>query len=126
MGIFSKDSKIGWIATRMDDIKKIAMSIIFVGGLGYAAIDVVEDKFITRLEASNYALKANVSKLDFELARMQIVVLQNELFNARRVGIVEDDKPYYRSLSKRLFLLKIKLAILDASKEDYIVPAWLR
>ena len=121
-----KENKISWMASNLEDIKKIAMSIIFIAGLGYATIDWLSTKFVTKLEAANYALKKNVHKLSTDLAKTQLIVLQNELANARRVGIEEDDKPYLRSLDKRIFLLKIKLGIIDAKPEDYRIPSYLK
>jgi len=115
-----------WIATRMDDIKKFAMSIIFVVSLVYTGGSFITDHFVTKVEASNYALKSNVAEMDLTLTRMQVVVLQNETFNAKRGGIVAEEKAYYRSIDKRLFLLKIKMGILDATEGDYLVPTWLK
>ncbi len=125
MGLF-KEGSFNWIATRMDDIRKLAISIIFIVGTGYAGLDYIGSKFVTQLEASNYALKSNVARMDLDLTRMQITVLQKELFYARKVGIVPEDKVYYRTVDKRLFLLKIKMRILDAVESDYIVPTWLQ
>jgi len=102
------------------------MSIIFITGLVYTGGDFIANKFVTKAEASNYALKSNVAKMNMEMTRMQVIVLQNELFNARRVSMVADDRVYYRTLDKRLFLLKIKMGILDAVESDYIVPTWLQ
>lgn len=121
-----EETKISWFAQNLEDIKKIAMSIIFIGGLGYATIDWLSTKFITKAEAANFATFQQVQELDTNLAQTQLIVLQNELANARRVGIKEEDKPYLRSLDKQIFLLKIKLHIINAKPEDYIVPNYLK
>lgn len=119
-------SNISWLARNLEDIKKITMSIIFIAGLGYATVDWLSTKFVTKLEAKQYAKFTQVQKLDINLAQTQLIVLQNELANARRVGIKEEDKPYLRSLDKQIFLLKIKLHIINAKPEDYIVPNYLK
>ena len=86
--------------------------------------------FISKLEASNYALKQNVDKIDSSLARTQLIVYQNELYNelynARKVGITAEDKDYYRSVDRKIFLLKIKLKMIEAKPEHYIVPHYLK
>ena len=89
-------------------------------------VDWLSTKFITKLEANNYALKQNVSKLDESLARTQLIVYQNELYNARRVGITTEDKDYYRSVDRKVFLLKIKLKMIEAKAEHYIIPTYLK
>ena len=126
MALFGKNGSFKWVTDRIEDIQKIAMSIIFVVGLGYTGIDYVSNKFITRVEAANYALQANVAKIDQELAGIQVVILQNELFNAKKIGIPQDEKRYYRTVDKRLFKLKIKMSILRADESDYAVPLWLQ
>jgi hypothetical protein len=123
--LFQKGS-LSWLAKNMDDIKKLAMSIIFIVGLLYTGADYATSKFVTRLEASNYALKENVARIDMDMARTQITVLQNELFNAKKARIDPEDKVYYRSLDKRVFMLKIKLRLLDAKEADYVIPSWLQ
>ena len=117
---------LSWMAKNMDDIKKLAMSIIFIVGLIYTGSDYIASKFVTRLEASNYALKENVARIDMDMARTQVTVLQNELFNAKKAGIDPEDKVYYRSLDKRVFMLKIKLKLLEAKEADYVIPGWLK
>jgi len=116
---------ISWLADNLEDIKKITMSIIFIAGLGYAAIDWLSTKFVTKAEATQYALKANINKINDDLAKTQLIVYQNELFNARKNGIEEEDKDYYRSIHKRIFLLKIKLKMIDAKESDYRIPKFL-
>ncbi len=113
-------SKLDWLANNLDDIKKITMSIIFIGGLGYATVDWLSTKFITKLEASNYALKQNVQQIDQSLAKTQLIVYQNDLYNARKLGLSSDNIDYYRSIDKRIFMLKIKLQMIEATEKDYI------
>ena len=120
------NSKISWFASNLKSIQQIAVSIMFIGGLGYASIDWLGNHFITKLEASNYALKSNVMKIDHDLAKTQIFVLENELYNARREGIQQEDKQYLRTLHKRIFVLKIKLKMIQAKEEDYRTPIYLR
>ena len=120
------NNKISWIAENLEDIKKITMSIIFIAGLGYATIDWLSTKFVTKLEAMQYALKKNVNRIDDDLAKTQLLVYQNELMNARKMGIHEEDKDYYRAIHKRIFLLKIKLKMIDAKPEDYRLPKYLQ
>jgi len=122
----NKESKINWLADNLNAIKQIAMSILFIAGLGYMTIDWLGTKFISKLEASNYALKQNVDKLDNSLARTQLIVYQNELYNARRVGITSEDKDYYRSVDRKVFMLKIKLKMIEAKPQHYIIPAYLK
>lgn len=117
---------LAWLSKSLDDIKKLAMSILFLVGLVYTGGDYIASKFVTKLEAGNYALKSNVAQLEVDMARTQVTVLQNELFNAKRTGIEAEDKPYFRSLAKRVFMLKIKLGILDAVEADYMTPTWLK
>jgi hypothetical protein len=122
----TKETKISWLAENLEDIKKISMSIVFIAGLSYAGVDWLSTKFITKLEASNYALKQNVNKLDTSLARTQLIVYQNELYNARKLGISEQDKDYYRSVDRKIFELKIKLKMIEAKIEHYSVPKYLK
>jgi len=119
------DTKFSWLADNLEDIKKIAMSIIFIVGTAYAGLDYVASKFVTKAEAANYALKANVFLMSRDLAKTQLIVTQNELFNAKKAGIEDEDAAYYRSLDKRAFKLKVKLGILEATESDYRVPKWL-
>lgn len=119
-------SQIGWLAKNLDDIKKIAMSIIFIGGLGYATVDWLGTKFVTKLDARDYALKTNVKVIDTDLAKTQVFVLQNELSNARKVGIVPEEKSYLRTIDKQIFDLKIKLNIYKAKSSDYQTPKYLQ
>lgn len=120
------ETKLSWLTKNMQDIQKLTIAIIFIGGLGYTTIDWLSTKFITKLEASNYALKSNVQELDDELARTQIFVLQNELYIARKQGIMQDDKSYLRTLDKRIFVLKIKLRMIQVLESDYVIPKYLR
>lgn len=122
-----ENEKISWMADNLKAIQQIAVSLIFIGGLGYATVDWLSTKFITKLEAQTYALKNNVIELDRTLAEVQFRVLQQELFQARQEGInTLDDKIYYRGIDKRLFLLKIKLRIIDAKESDYLIPNYLK
>lgn len=122
----NKETKISWMAKNLDDIKKITMSLIFLGSLGYMTVDWLSTKFITKLEASNYALKQNVLKIDSSLARTQLIVYQNELLNARRLGIKQEEKDYYRSVDRKIFELKIKLRMIEAKPSHYITPNYLK
>jgi len=115
-----------WLADNLDDIKKIAMSIIFIAGLGYMTLDWLSGKFVTKLDADDYALKKNVSKIDRNLAKVQIFVLQNELTNARKLGIEPEDKAYLQTVDKQIFKLKIKLDIYNAKESDYKTPSYLK
>ncbi len=96
------------------------MSIIVIGGLGYATVDWLSTKFITKLETSNYALKQNVQQIDQALARTQLIVYQNELYNARKLDLSSDNIDYYRSINKRIYLLKIMIKMIEADEKDYI------
>lgn len=119
-------SKLSWLATNMNDIMKLPIAITFLGTMVYTSIDWLSTKFVTRLEASNYALKQNLSEVNDQLARTQIFVLQNELYNARKQGIKDADKAYLRTLDKRIFDLKIRLNLFQAKPSDYIIPKYLK
>ena len=121
-----ENEKLSWFAENLNAIKQISMSILFIAGLGYMTIDWLGTKFITKAEAMNYALKNNVIQIDESLARTQLIVYQNELYNARKEGINEDDKDYYRSVAKKIFELKIKLKMIDAKINDYQNPRYLK
>lgn len=121
-----ENEKLNWFADNLNAVKQIAMSILFIAGLGYMTIDWLGTKFITKIEAKTYALKQNVVQIDESLARTQLIVYQNELYNARKEGISDDDKDYYRSVAKKIFELKIKLKMIDASLDDYEKPGYLK
>lgn len=122
----NEESGLNWFAKNLKTIQQIAVSLIFIGGLSYATIDWLGNHFITKAEAGGYALKSNVMSIDHTLAKTQIMVLDNELYNARKAGIAQEDKEYLRTLHKRTFELKIKLKIIDAKIDDYIIPKYLQ
>jgi len=118
--------RFAWLANNLADIQKIAMAIVFIAGLSYAAIDFLGDHFVTKAEAKEYALKKNVSDIDHTLAKVQSIVISNELYNARKAGIQPEDKSYLRSLDKRKFELQLKLKIIDGTIKDYKTPLYLK
>lgn len=120
------ETKISWFAKNLDNLSKIVVSVLIIASLGYTSLDWLGEHFVTKAEAADYALKKNVSVMDHDLAKTQIIVLSNELYNAKKAGIEQDDKTYLRTLDKRKFMLQIKLKILDAKEEDYKIPAYLK
>ncbi len=115
-----------WLAKNLEDIQKITMAVIFIAGLGYGGLTFLGKHFVTKAEAADYALKENVKTIDHNLAKTQSIVLGNELYNARKLGIQPEDKTYLRSIDKRVFMLKIKLKIIDSKEKDYKTPKYLK
>ena len=122
----AEETKLSWYAKNLKAIQQIAVSLLFIGGLGYTTIDWLGTHFVTKLEAGNYALKSNVGEISHRLSKTQIIVLDNELYNARKLGIEQEDKEYLRTLHKRIFLLKIEIKLIDAKEKDYVIPKYLQ